>query len=271
MRRVNLDAVELEPSRGHTSKGDQPKWHMGDWWYKADHMGYEGLAEVVVSRILEKSNVREFVRYRPVTLECGGRELVGCESKNFRQPNEMLIPLERLHRAYRGWGLAEQLAQMVDVGEQIEYTVSFVERTTGLSEVGAYVTLLLELDAVFLNEDRHTNNLAVLRNETTKQFRLCPAFDHGLSLLSDLHDYPLEADSYACMQRVKAKPFSRDFDQQVDAAEQRYGIQFKCTLSPRSIPELLEDLVGCYPRDYLQRVEQILYQQMRKYGVYFEK
>ena len=45
------------------------------------------------------------------------------------------------------------------------YTVDFIEQTTGLTGVGAYLTMLLELDSFFLNEDRHTNNLAVIRNE----------------------------------------------------------------------------------------------------------
>ena len=29
---------------GHTSKGDQRKWKIENIWYKADYMGYEGLA-----------------------------------------------------------------------------------------------------------------------------------------------------------------------------------------------------------------------------------
>ena len=36
---VDLTQCKKEPIFGHTSKGDQPKWHVGDDWYKADHMG----------------------------------------------------------------------------------------------------------------------------------------------------------------------------------------------------------------------------------------
>ena len=49
MERIDLAAAVREPIQGHTSKGDQPKWRRGSLWYKADHMGYEALAEVVVS------------------------------------------------------------------------------------------------------------------------------------------------------------------------------------------------------------------------------
>lgn len=171
---INLDAVEQEPIQGYTSKGDQPKWQMNGKWYKADHMGYEALAEVLVSQLLKQSNVPNFVEYKPVLIQYQGKEIPGCASKNFRRKDEMLVPFERLHRAYKGRGLAAALGEINEPQERIRYTVDFIEQTTGLTDIGAYLTLLLELDAFFLNEDRHTNNLAVIRNEKTKEFRLCP-------------------------------------------------------------------------------------------------
>ena len=50
---------------------------------------------------------------------------------------------------HTGRGLAQTLSGLQDVGERIRYTVDFVERTTGLTGVGAYLTLLLELDSFF--------------------------------------------------------------------------------------------------------------------------
>ena len=38
-----------------SSKGNQLKWESEGKWYKADFMGYEGLAEYMVSSLLEKS------------------------------------------------------------------------------------------------------------------------------------------------------------------------------------------------------------------------
>ena len=104
-----------------------------------------------------------------------------------REKDEILVPLERLHRAYMGRGLAETLAKRKEPKERIRYTADFMERTTGLTGAGEYLTLLLELDAFFLNEDRHTNNLAVIRNEKTMEFQYCPVFDNGLALLADLN------------------------------------------------------------------------------------
>ena len=269
MDRINLDTVKQEPIQGHTSKGDQPKWKLEGKWYKADHMGYEALAEVLIAQLLKQSNVSNFVEYEPIWIRYQGRGLPACVSKSFRGKDEMLVPFERLHRAYKGQGLAAALGGINELQERIRYTVDFIEHTTGLLGVGQYLTLLLELDSFFLNEDRHTNNLAVIRNEKTKEFRLCPIFDNGLALLSDLNDYPVDRDIYDCISCVRAKPFDVDFDAQVEAAEALYGAQLKFSFVRHDIPRTLEALGELYPSTVLARVEQTVYEQMRKYPVYF--
>lgn len=64
MMRVDLTQYENEPISGHTSKGDQPKWHVKDVWYKADHMRYEALSEVIVSWMLIYSTVVQYIFQR---------------------------------------------------------------------------------------------------------------------------------------------------------------------------------------------------------------
>lgn len=269
MDKIDLDAITQEPIQGHTSKGDQPKWQLDGKWYKADHMGYEALAEVLISRLLKRSNVTNFVEYEPVLIWYKGQEVPGCVSRNFRGKDEMLVPFERLHRAYKGRGLAATLGGMSDPLERIQYTVDFIEQTTGLTGVGAYLTLLLELDSFFLNEDRHTNNLAVIRSEKTKEFRLCPIFDNGLALLSDLNDYLLDKDVYDCIRRVRAKPFDLDFDVQVEVAEELYGMQLKFSFTKKEVSKELEFVKELYDERIHGRVERVLLEQMRKWQVYF--
>ena len=269
MVRINLDAIEQEPILGHTSKGDQPKWQLDGKWYKADHMGYEALAEVVVSQLLKQSNVPDFVEYRPVLIQYQGKEIPSCVSKNFRRKDEMLVSFERLHRTYKGRGLAAALGGINEPQGRIRYTIDFIEQTTGLTGVGKYLTLLLELDSFFLNEDRHTNNLAVIRNEKTKEFRLCPIFDNGLALLSDLNDYPLDKDVYDCIRCVRAKPFDLDFNVQVEAAEELYGMQLNLSFSRKEVSKELKFVTELYGEKIYCRVEQVLFEQMRKYQVYF--
>lgn len=269
MKIVDLRQTGQEPLQGHTSKGDQPKWQVKGQWYKADHMGYEALSEVVVSRLLKKSNVKEFVSYEPVRSLYEDEEKTACVSKNFRAKNEILLPFERLHRAYHGRGLAAELAHR-ETGEKIRYTVDFLEQTTGLQQVGKYLTTLLELDSFFLNEDRHTNNLAVIRNEDTKEYRLCPVFDNGLSLLSDVNDYPMGEDVYRCISRVRAKPFDPNFDEQVSAAEMLYGPQLRFSFTRNELTTALDGLEEYYPLETIERVDRVLREQMRRYPVYFK-
>lgn len=183
--------------------------------------------------------------------------------------DEMLIPFERLHRAYEGRGLAQALTKFDSPAARIAYTVDFVERVTKLTGVGAYLTAILELDCLTLNEDRHTNNLAVLRNEETKEFRLCPIFDNGLSLLSDLNDYPLTGDLYTCIERVQAKPFDSDHVEQVTAAEQLYGRQLTFRISHEELRSELNLLSEAYSPDILQRAERVLLEQKRKHSWLF--
>lgn len=265
----DFTGIPMEETQSHTSKGNQPKWHIGELWYKADHMGYEALAEYLVSSLLAKSNVPDFVVYVLAHIRYDGKETMGCASVNFRRKNEMLIPIERLHRQYYGHGLADALATKADVTEKIRYTVQFVEQTTGITDVGPYLAMLLAVDAFFLNEDRHTNNIAVIRNEDTKRFHMAPVYDNGLSLLSDIHDYPLDDDAYDCMRRVQAKPFDVDFDVQLEAVERLYGVQLHFTFDDGDVYHLIDDLKGVYDEAILTRAAKIILERKRKYSCYF--
>lgn len=265
MQKIELSYESQVERQGRTSKGDQPKWQVGEIWYKADHMGYETLAEIVASRLLQRSTVSDFVVYEPARIQLEGKVIPGCASRNFRGKQESLIPLERLHRAYYGKGLAQAATGLHSVRERIEYAVDFVTRVTGLESFGRYLATVFELDAFLLNEDRHTNNLAVIRNDATKEFRLCPLFDHGLSLLSDTGDYPLDQDIYACIERVKAKPFSEDFREQAEAAAELYGSDLHFSCSKNDVAALLAGLDDLYGEQILQRAERIIREQMRKY------
>lgn len=269
MLKLNFDNTEREIVEGHSSKGNQPKWRMNEKWYKADHMGYEALSEILISRLLKYSNADSYVSYDEVKISYDGKEVPGCVSTSFQEKHELLIPFERLHRAYKGIGMAAALAKYNDTTKRVQYAVDFIQNTTGLTGVGKYITFLTELDAFFLNEDRHTNNLAVIRNDITKEYKLCPIFDNGLSLLSDLSDYPMGKDVYELIDRVKAKPFDVSFDAQLEAAEALYGSHLKFSFTHNDVSGLIDELRPLYDEDILRRVEAVIFEQMRKYQIFF--
>ena len=250
MESIDLNKIPVQETEGHTSKGNQLKWKLGDQWYKADHMGYEGLSEVLVSRLLHKTELKyPFVEYHPVEIAYKGQKLLGCRSKNFLKENQKLIPLEKLYRQNTGKSLEQ------------------VEKYTGLHDFGKYLTAMLELDAFFLNEDRHTNNIAVLYDTEKDCYELSPIFDQGLSLLADTsYDFSLEQPLEDCIKRVEAKPFHSSFVQQVDAAEELYGIQIHFNFGAKEVQKELQMLNEGYSEEIIMRVERLLREQMRRYA-----
>lgn len=268
MESVDLNKIPVLETEGHTSKGNQLKWKLDDQWYKADHMGYEGLSEVLVSRLLQRAELNyPFVEYHPVEIAYKGQKLLGCRSKNFLKEDQKLIPLEKLYRQNTGKSLALSLVEFPEVPGRIQYTVEQVEKYTGLHDFGEYLTAMLELDAFFLNEDRHTNNIAVLYDTEKDCYELSPIFDQGLSLLSDTsYDFSLERPLEECMKRVEAKPFHSSFEQQVDAAEELYGIQIRFHFGAKEVQEELGRLNEAYSGEIIVRVERLLREQMRRYA-----
>lgn len=264
MKQIKLSEKDIIESAEHSSKGNQPKWFINGIWYKADHMGYEGLAEVVVSRLLEKSNITNFVKYYPVKIEFGHYNRTGCYSYNFLKSGLELVPLERLHRLYKSVGLGKMLKDISDVSERIKYSVDFVEETTKLENVGKYLTAMIEIDAFFLNEDRHTNNIAFIRDPETNEFSFCPYFDQGLSLLSDLEGFWLDGDTDKHIMRVTAKPFG-SFNKQLIAAQNLYGKQLEFNFSMNDVDEILKEFKGYYNEDIIDRVHYIIEKQLEKF------
>ena len=51
-----------------------------------------------------------------------------------------------------------------EVEDRLKFLTDQVERITGLQEFGVYLNKLFTIDAIFLNEDRHMHNIAVMMN-----------------------------------------------------------------------------------------------------------
>ena len=256
---------------GGSSKGDQMKWQQDGIWYKADHMGYEALAEVIVSRMLERSNADMYVTYDPVEIIFKNERFLGCKSKSFLQNNEELVTMEHLHRQYTGESLAQKLAGFVPVKDRIQYVVSFVEEICHINNFGSYLSEELTIDGFFLNEDRHTNNMAVISDTKRDCYRLCPYFDNGLSLLADTRmDFSVDIPIERCLEKIQAKPFSIDFDKQLDAAEELYGTKLEFYFDLKFARQELDKFSGYYDQRILDRVFELLCMQKRKYQYLFK-
>lgn len=267
---VEFQEKNLQETEHKSSKGNQLKWECNGIWYKADYVGYEGLAEYVVSHLLEKStlNKSDFLLYDLETIKYKRAVYNGASSRNFIEDDWQIITLERLFKAKYNESFYVALWHIHDENERFKFICSQVEILTGLKEFDRYLNILFTVDALFLNEDRHLHNIAVMMNGK-KEFIYCPIFDNGACLLSDINvDYPLSADTLELMKECKAKTISDDFDIQLDVAEKLAGRNISFSFTGRDVERVVEGAKQ-YPPEIRERVKTILYQQMRKYAYLF--
>lgn len=233
-----------------SSKGNQEKWRENDRWYKLDLFGYEGLAETVTSSLLRQTNVTDlgfsFVPYRMERLEAHRRVRAGCSSPNFRREGEAILTLADLFRKGVGPHWQEQVTRQPNLAEKVRWLARQTTQLTGLSRFGEYLTLLFEADMLFGNEDRHLNNIAVLRRG--EEFDYCPLFDFGAGLLSNLRDYPLDIEPRAHLRLLRARPLNTTFGRQVQAARAIWGPQLEWNFTAEDIAAALDGALEFYPQ-----------------------
>ena len=152
-----------------------------------------------------------------------------------------LITLERLFQSFYGESLNRSLYRISDHKERLAFLTEQIIRATGLKDFGIYMAKVLTVDTFFLNEDRHTHNLAVLLDEYG-EYHYCPMFDHGGALLSDTTlDYPVTGDVYTLIESAKPKTFCGSFEEQLDIAEELYGQPIQFSFNSNDIDRLLRE------------------------------
>ena len=269
---VELFEQDERQNNRQSSKGNQLKWNNNGIWYKADYTGYEGLAEYMISHLLLKSSLRqdEFVLYEPEQIRYKDAVYSGVKSNDFLEKDWQLITLERLFMTFYGQSLYQSIFKISDPEKRLIFLVEQVERVTNLSDFGVYMNKLFTMDAFFLNEDRHTHNIAILMNKDGR-FSYSPIFDNGAGLLADTSlDYPLGKDVYLQMKEVRAKTISADFDEQLDLSEKLYGNHLKFHFHAKDVSDLL-DGISIYSQKEKDRVRDILLSQMKKYAYLFDE
>ncbi|MBR4343683.1 MAG: hypothetical protein IKP88_13490 [Lachnospiraceae bacterium] len=266
---VELFEKSLIETGRQSSKGNQLKWKDNGIWFKADYTGYEGLSEYVVSHLLQKSTLSpsEYVVYEPEQIKYKAVIFNGCRSTDF-SCGWQVITAERLFKKQYGISLNACIYALENVCDRLKYLTEQVERISGIKDFGKYMGKLLTIDALFLNEDRHTHNISVLM-DGMGSFKLCPIYDNGAALLSDTTmDYPLGIDVYNAIKAVKAKTLCDSFEEQLDAAESLYGPCISFFWNEKDVLQLLEE-VGCYEKRITERVLEVLLEQRRKYAYLF--
>ena len=264
------DKYSIQINRA-SSKGNQLKCFDGFFWYKADNNGYEGLSEYVVSQLLKKSSLKEieFVEYQLEQIKYKSQIFNGCKSNNFLKPKSQIITIQRLFDSMSPVSLNDALDEIVNGKNKVKYLVDNVVSFTGLVDFGEYLYKLYVIDALFLNEDRHTHNIAVIKNEDDS-FDYCPIFDNGACLLSDTKvDYPYSENSLDLIQQVKPKIFNCSFIDVVDCLQDLYATNISFNFNDDDIDSLINS-IKVYDENTKKRVKQILKYQRNKLSYFFE-
>lgn len=234
-----------------SSKGNQEKWCEGGRWYKLDQFGYEALAETLISLMLELSNIEidtpfRFTRYRMERMRVHGTNRTGCSSENFLLSGQSIITLSHLFKRRENQQLGERLSHLSSDKRRIAYLADKTAEYTGLPDFPVYLTLLFEVDALFLNDDRHLNNIAVL--ERNGIYDYCPIFDNGAGLLSNTQMLGMDIDPKGLLPAVQARPFNTTFNRQRNTAQGLYGHHLRMPrLDREHILSVLEPLLEYYP------------------------
>ena len=268
---IELLGQELKDELRQSSKGNQLKWENNGVWYKADYTGYEGLSEYVISALLQLSTLEknEYVLYEPIQMKYKEVICRGVSCDNFLKDDWQIITLERLFRNLYGESFHSAIYKMNGIKDRLEFLVGQVEKATGLKDFGKYMNKLFTIDALFLNEDRHMHNVAVLMNGKG-EFEYCPIFDNGAGLLADTTmDYPMSGNVGDMIGGVKARTISTEFDEQLDASKQLYGCNIKFYFN-RDDLAVIVNKATIYAQEERKRVEEIITLQMRKYQYLFE-
>lgn len=91
--------------------------------------------------------------------------------------------------------------------DRIQYVLDFIQTYTN-TDCRDYLAQTLMLDAFTLNTDRHFNNLGIVVNDETGEYRTAPIFDNGAALLSNFDLFPVDESIETNIANVVGQPFS---------------------------------------------------------------
>jgi hypothetical protein len=168
---------------------------------------------------LESSNLRQlgylFVKYE--ICKVNGR--YASKSADMLSNNEQLVTLNRAHAMLVGNTMQEMFDKNngMSVEDKAYYVCDILGRLmdTPVKDVCDYISILLQTDALLLNEDRHLDNIAIIKNDTG--FRFAPIFDFDCALFSCVEDLSKQnIEQY--LQIKPSLPFERSHIDQIKIA-----------------------------------------------------
>lgn len=244
-----------------SSQGNQKKFIQDNKFYKLDQFGYEGLSEVIASRLAKQTSLSAFgvVEYEPYS---NGKKH-GCFSKIFTNEDVSEITLYRLLLNRYNTDLRGVYQIYEETYDTLIFSFFDFIRDTILDvydfDVLSFFTQLLEFDWLIVNGDRHFRNISLL--VSSDKLIAMPVFDNGAGFLSNLEDNPMNVSIEQCITNIEAKPFNTSFEAQVRQLKKYHA---STLVIPNKVVIPIQDIVGVYPSEYIERVHGVLVAQMNK-------
>lgn len=198
-----------------TSRGNQRKFYKDGYWVKIDNYNCsEGLAEDFVSCF--ENTIYDFphVIYKTAVIDIDGSKYNICFSRNMYDVGVSFVSLRHIFKQYNI--PLRIFIQDDDVAVNMKNVIDTVFRLLNV-DISGYLSRLLFLDALIINEDRHYMNLGVCYKDGMYFPAQC--FDNGSSLFCVNWTYRKRKSLQENLQMAKsvARPFSKFFDKQIEA------------------------------------------------------
>ena len=266
----------LKKNKDESSEGSQEKFTKKGLWYKLDttNESAEGLAETLACSILAKSNISNYVQYKPCHIIKRGITYTGCVSGDFLKPNLTLINSQRaLELLDSPLAIRTSYDLYSDTRDNIRLFIEEISKLPGIKNYASQLAKILRFDAIICNEDRTLYNIAFIRKirEKPPLYYPSPLFDHGKSFMLSSSGWS-ERRSVESMYNLSiARPFSIDFNEQARIAEELSDNQrFTTSFSEEDLRGVLNLASGIYSDEILARAEKSVLFLMQKFNCYFD-
>ena len=241
------DAVILSKTHRKAAGGNkdnQRKWFRDGIWYKADFLGYEGLAEYISSCLLGVSDIPSFIRYSLVCIQEADEQetnvFIGCMSHDFGTIITGDVIILQLPEKYNVW-----LNPTGTFADDLQVFCEGVELVFGVN-VERNMRQMLCFDLIVGNEDRILRNFGLQQTDTG--FVFAPLFDHGLSLLADTKS----PERVTSLSEISYRPFDYSRFEGI-----RHLSGTPLTFDIARFDELVEN-IPYYPRETVNRALTVL-------------
>lgn len=214
LRFINLESEDVvKLSVGSSSKGNQNKYLLRSTGeFIKEQFEYQNvlwkdyMVEQLSCALAEQMSLKSvWVLEQEVVRLSNNR--MGVVSKDFSNRYEWL-PFAHISEIY------DYRDKKLSAKSRFDMFVQVIDKLFQI-DITEYLVTMVLLDYLLGNEDRHYNNIGIVRNLITGTYEPAPLFDFGLGLFE--HDLRYRGcNLFAAKVRMEGKPFSHDLGEAVD-------------------------------------------------------